>query len=141
MGNSDNSNKKPGRRASKHKHFKIQFILHKQTMSFLEDLVDQRDASSKAEVVRDALSVFKWVHDRINEGYKIYGYNETTDQVIKPGAGWTQLFPTKSVSVNAANRPEIDNITINADTLAARAKVNQRVLSLLKGVAPSEEQK
>ena len=77
---------------------RIQFAFHPLTVQLLEKLVRERGAPSKAEVVRDALSIFEWVHDHVKRGYKILAAKdgELEEHVNQ------NIFPRdKSVSLNA----------------------------------------
>lgn len=103
---------------------KIQFAFHPLTIKLLERLVDERGALSKAEVVRDAISVFLWMHDHIKKGYKILAIKG--DHIIEPV--YPNIFPEqKSISVNASedvikkSKKIKDTDTVNLEYIKQKA--------------------
>ena len=50
---------------------KIQFAFTKRTINLIENLLKITGASSKADIVRESLSVYEWVVRYISNGYSI----------------------------------------------------------------------
>ena len=68
---------------------KLQFAFHPRTAKVLEGLQIERGASTKSEVIRDAISVFLWVHEQGKLGYRILA--EKDGHIIEPV--WPHIFP------------------------------------------------
>lgn len=83
----------------KNKTHKIQFSFHHSSVRLIERLMEEREAPSKAEIIRDALAVFEWVHDKVRKGYNIMG--EKDGVCIAPE--WKHIFPDgNSISPKAS---------------------------------------
>lgn len=66
---------------------KMQFAFSEYTCAVLEKLKDDLGASSKAEVVRNAISFYKWAIEEQQQGKKIFTENLKTKeryQVVFP---------------------------------------------------------
>jgi metal-responsive CopG/Arc/MetJ family transcriptional regulator len=65
------------------KKFRVQLDFSEGAFNELNRLQKELDASSRAEVLRDALAVLRWVIEEESKGYKITVRGEN-DRVIEP---------------------------------------------------------
>ncbi len=64
------------------KKYRLQIDFGEQPYHELEALQENLSATSKSEVIRDALAVLKWVTDEISQGHRILAERPEGDREI-----------------------------------------------------------
>lgn len=56
---------------------RVQFELDNDAVKYIDDIKKDVMAHSRAEVVKNALAIFRWAIDKVGQGYRIVAINES----------------------------------------------------------------
>lgn len=62
---------------------RIQFDFSKDALKRLDKMVDDTEAASRAELIRNALQVFEYTTKKFNEGYKLYFKKDDSENELR----------------------------------------------------------